>query len=253
MNIFSAKTKILSAEVNANFSELIAGWLSITGLTLTYSSADAPTYVVSTNIDMTGYISVGMRIKLTHGAAVKYFIVTAITFNSITLYGGTDYTLSATAITSVYFSPYKSPLGFPLDPTKWMVTVTDSSNRSQADPVNSTWYNLGSVTIVLPIGAWDLEYFVVGASYKATAATQEIFVTLSTANNTESDYNYTTHNQISASTYFQQGLTRRKPYIAAAKTTLYLNSATNNGGAGVTIYNRGDQKATYIRAVCAYL
>jgi len=234
-----------------------AGWIALG--TATYEGADDPTYTFSFASDMTGILSAGMRIKLTQATGgTKYCIITAVGAYSggktiITGYFGTDYNLENEAITSPYYSIQKAPFGFPLDPTKWMVTVTDTTLRSQADPVNSTWYNLGSVSISIPIGAWDLEYFVVAASYKATSATQELFCTLSSANNSESDYNYTTHIQISASTYFQQGLTRRKPYIATSKTTLYLNSATNSGGAGVTIYNRADQKPTYIRAVCAYL
>ena len=44
----------------------VDGWITATG-TWTFSSADAPTYVISVNNDQTAIIGVGMRIKLTHG------------------------------------------------------------------------------------------------------------------------------------------------------------------------------------------
>jgi hypothetical protein len=70
-----AETKTILAVTDLQ-TILSSGWIPADG-TWTFSSADAPTYVVSVNADMTGIISVGMKIKLTH-ATVKYFIVTAV-------------------------------------------------------------------------------------------------------------------------------------------------------------------------------
>jgi hypothetical protein len=138
------------------------GWTAGTG-TWSYSSADAPTFVISVNNDQTGIIGVGQRIKLTQTTA-KYFIVTAVGAYSggatlITVYGGTDYTLANAAISTPFWSNVKAPFGFPMSPAKWTVTVTDTSDRTQASPTINVWYNLGSVSISAPIGIWKTTPF----------------------------------------------------------------------------------------------
>ena len=123
------------------FNNLSQGWTKIkTGHNLTFSSADSPTFVVSTNVDLRGYLSVGMKLRLTHESVTKYFIITAITSSSITLYGGTDYTLSASAISNVFFSVHKSPYGFPLDPDKFRnyAQATTTSNYTLTSASNQT-------------------------------------------------------------------------------------------------------------------
>ena len=131
----SADINATNAQVNANtdaialkapISNVESGWLAILA-TLTYASADSPTFVVNTSTDLTSKISVGMKLKLTQ-STVKYFIVTAITSTTITLYGGTDYTLTSATITDVYFSSAKAPFGFPLNlykPTQVLIVTRD--------------------------------------------------------------------------------------------------------------------------------
>lgn len=135
------------------------GWISANE-TWTYASADDPTFTFTITGDKSAKYSAGMRIKLTQTTA-KYFIITKVavsTDTTITVYGGTDYDLANAAITSPYYSTQKAPHGFPLDPTKWTVTTTDTTLRSQASPTADTWYNLGSVTMSLPIGIWNSSY-----------------------------------------------------------------------------------------------
>lgn len=104
-------TPITAEDLNNIENRLENGWIPLTG-TFTYSSADSPTFVITTSVDLTGIVGLGMKIKLTQ-ATTKYFIVTAITNNSITMYGGTDYTLTNSAISNVYYSMLKAPFGFP--------------------------------------------------------------------------------------------------------------------------------------------
>ena len=151
----------------AEFDALSTGWQTGPG-TWTYSSADSPTFVLTTSVDLSSFIGVGARIKLTQ-TTEKFFIVTAISGTAITLYGGTDYTLTAAAITSAYFSIMKAPAGFPLNPTKWTVEATDTADRVQGSPTQNVWYNLGSFSTSVPIGCWKLEYYVALASDKTNA------------------------------------------------------------------------------------
>lgn len=111
----------ISAATNEISTAARSGWSTLlTTDKLTYKSASAPIYVCNTlNIsnvakDLRSYLSVGMKIKLTQDATVKYFFITAIDATSVTLYGGSNYTLTNTAITNVYYSVVQSPHGFPI-------------------------------------------------------------------------------------------------------------------------------------------
>jgi len=233
------------------------GWILATG-TWSYSSADAPTFIASVNADMTGVLSVGMRLKLTQTTA-KYFIITAVGAYSggvtlITLYGGTDYTLADEAITVPYYSMAKAPFGFPITPVKWSVVVEDASSRSQADPTNAQWYNITQLNISLPIGVWNFGYQATLQVADPTSGVYSVFSTLSTANNSESD------TALSAESYgYVLGnysiilvVSRQTVLSLDAKTAYYFNIKTVHTGVA-TIYVRGDLHKSTVRAVCAYL
>ena len=234
------------------------GWIAGTG-TWSYSSADAPTFVASVPDADAALMNVGDRWKITQTTA-KYFIVTAKGapsggFTPVTIYGGTDYTLANAAITSPYYSHVKSPLGFPLSPAKWTVTVTDTSTHTQATPTASTWYNLGSISISVPIGVWNVRYDAFISSDESGTDTNA-YVTLSTANNSESDAGNTMGVGITAVGASVVGIaeTVQKTILLSptTKTTYYLNERVNvltvNG-----IAILGAISSTIIKAVCAYL
>lgn len=224
-------------------------WQTISA-TLTYSSTDGHTFVVTTGaVDLTGTIPLGARIKLTHAAAIKFFIVTAIDATTITLYGGTDYTLAATAITLPNYSQAKAPVGFPLNPLKWQEEFSDGANQSQAAPVQNTWYNLGTSTLAVPIGAWSIEY---ECSLFYDTAGKEIEACLSTANNTKSDGQMNVR-VVGVTGNATTGVYRRKSYLFAVKTSLFLNARTQSAGAAGNLFFLGGDASTIIRATCAYL
>ena len=173
------------------------GWASADAMT--YASADSPTFTMTCSGDQTAKYSPGMRIKLTQ-TTVKYFIITAVSYGApnttITLYGGTDYTLANAAITSPYYSTAKAPGGFPLSPIKWTVEASDTTNRTTANPTANTWVNLhSSGGITIPIGVWRVSYQVSLYIYN-NAAQVNAWVTLSTANNTESDADMTANIEV---------------------------------------------------------
>lgn len=231
------------------------GWQSVTD-TWTYASADAPTFTITVPTGAASLYGVGMRIKLTQ-TTPKYFIITAVADTVLTVYGGTDYTLANAAISSIYVSLMKAPLGFPLDPTKWTVRVTNNADQTQSSPTINTWYNIGTTNsqIVLPIGAWNLSYIVNAYSTKAATTQSDIYVTLSTANNTESDTEFTCWSLIggaSATLQFVALCTRRKFLSVASKTTYYLNAKTGNSSM-LNIQFLGSSGKTILEAVCAYL
>jgi hypothetical protein len=233
-------------------------WTTATG-TWSYSSADAPTFVASVNADMTTTIYPGHRLSLTQ-TTEKFFIVTAVGAYSggntlITMYGGTDYTLTADAITTPKWSNVKVPSRFPMSPVKWTVSVTDATQRSQATPTSLTWYNIGGAAcqIVIPIGIWKVRYIVNVQTQGDTANGTNLRSTLSTANNSESDATMTGVFQIgngaANNIHFVFEKARVLPLVS--KTTYYLNGLTQYGGN--TLYFRNDESAMLLEAVSAYL
>lgn len=235
------------------------GW-NTDGNIWTFLSADAPSYVVSVNANVTGTIGVGMKTQLTHQSINKNFIVTAIGVTGSTsylnLYGGTDYTLNVTGtITNPKYSQAKSPFGFPMSPAKWSVTFTDTTQQTQANPTQNTWYNAGSLSVNIPIGVWKVTWKVaVGVSENSAAG--NCFGTLSTSNNTESNPNMTGFVTLSAtgataiamySCFFVSDI-----YALTVKTTHYFNIRTTIAGIQ-NIYFRNDIAGLLFTAECAYL
>lgn len=242
--------KLTSAGVESTVASS-DGWTS-TAVTLTYSSADAPTFVATTGSTLVALIGVGDRIKLTQTTA-KYFIVTAIDATTITLYGGTDYTLANAAISSVYFSHAKTPIGFPTSHSKWTVSVVDTSDHITNTPTNSAWYN--ATNISLPIGAWRTYYSTLIESYKTSSTYCDARATLSTANNSESDTELTSvfyYNGASGDSNVMITLYREKNIAVAAKTAYYLNYGVV-GNAHTTVKVNNTRTPSVLRAICSYL
>lgn len=225
------------------------GW-SPANATLTYASADSPTFVANTSVDLTSVISVGMKIKLTQ-TTVKYFIVTAITSTTITLYGGTDYALVNEGSVNVQFSSMKAPFGFPMNPDKWTVTATFNTDVPQTSAIANTWYNLNSALISVPIGSWIVDYIVIAQNGVGVSEDRYLNVTLSTSNNSQSNAAYSNQFAQPACTFSRFPFYKVFPYINTIKTTLYLNTMSNTNTNSLS--NLGTETPTIIKAVCAYL
>lgn len=229
------------------------------GETWTYASADDPTFTFTISGDKTNKYSAGMRIKLFQASTWRYFIITVVSYGApdttVTIYGGTDYDLADEAITYPAYSSHKAPVGFPLDPDKWTVEVTDTTERNQADPTADVWYNLSSVNITIPIGAWNVEYSVCYGGVKAAALNMFFQSTLSTANNSESDVDFTTYICFAGAAGNLQLRTtvfRRKILSLAAKTVYYLNTLSQFTTVD-TMSNYNNESKLIIRSICAYL
>jgi hypothetical protein len=227
----------------------VSGWIPVTE-TITYVSADVPIFVVGTSADMTGKISVGMKIKLTH-STTKYFIVVAISATQITLYGGTDYTLSAGAITNFYYSTWKTPLGFPMQQNKWTVVYTLAPTAVQNTPTDAVWYNVGSIQPVIPIGNWRVNVNVRGWSVRTYTSIAH-YVTLSTANNTAGAEPFISYAQTVDGgndakqhymNHFMSGIIDR-----TTKATYYVNASV----AGAS-YTSIALRSCYVEMICTYL
>ena len=222
----------------------------------TFSSADGSTGIITVPTDATLKYQPGMRIKLTQ-TTVKYFIITVVTATLLTVNGGTDYTLANAAISANFYSPMKAPFGFPLDPTKWTVITKNTADLTQASPVSGTWYNLGSLSIILPIGVWNVDY-VANAYFTIASGTQiKMGVALSTANNTSGDGELLSYAYMQAPTGALQmlvELAKFKVLAITTKTTYYLNESSGIASmANIYLIDSSNGTESYIKAVNAYL
>lgn len=229
------------------------GWTASTA-TWSYSSADSPTFVISINADMTTILCAGMRIKLTQ-TTTKYFIVTVVGSYSagatlVTVYGGTDYTLANAAITNPYYSGMKAPFGFNLSKSKWSVVLTDSTRRQQTAS-GTTVYNLGSLSIVAPIGRWIPKWLVYLETSHSPSGNLEISASLSTANNT---INAAMAIAVAgASTIAGSVISAEFPELNLAAKTTYYTTATDTWAASNVLYFLNDVVNMRIAFECAYL
>jgi len=253
--------------------DIFSGWIPA-GETWTYVSTDDPTGVIKINANVTSKYSEGMRLKMTNGGNTIYAIITKMGtyggdeagYTYITFLHEIDPTdskalhlMANSAITSSYYSTQKAPQGFPLSPSKWSVEVIDTSSRTQYNPTKDVWYNLGTTAcqITVPIGVWKLKYNVVPNPYNSAVVTKITqYVTLSTANDSESNPLLTIYAQTSGASSDRLAgnfLIGRDAFVdVAIKTTYYLNAKTDvSGQTNITFANH--LAPMTIRATCAYL
>ena len=197
--------------------------------------------------------------KLVNGT--KYAFVHSNTYSTdttVTLYTGTDYGIDDGTISLFSYSSMKSPTGFPLDPLKWGVYVTDTSSRLQASPVSGTVYNPGTVNVQIPvpIGLWRFGYEVNAYVNNDTATdTNNMSVSLSTANNSHSDVTMksTIRNSGASGSWNMVIPARRERSLSVSVKTLYYLVCSVDASSVENIGFRGDVGNTNLFAVSAYL
>jgi hypothetical protein len=180
------------------------------------------------------------------------FISANPTVNSLTLYHGTDYMLSNKVITNVFYSNIKLPFGFPLNPNKWSVLLKDITNITFSTPTDSVWYN--ALMLTVPIGQWEIECKHAVRMAKTTGALN-MFSTISTINNSETDYDLTSVCWANNVPVFYQTLYRNKKIQTNVKTNIYLNFRSTSAGLGLAeaIGVRGDYSPTILMVTSTYL
>ena len=191
----------------------------------------------------------------------KYALITAVApyaagVTPITIWGGTDYSLQNATISSPYYATVKSPFGFDTDQNKWKAELSNNVILSQASPTANTWYNIGSLSLPIPIGVWSIEYFAT-VNYNVTGANSAFDVksTLSTANNSASDSDFTSGITLfttASGQYTGSMMSKRKSMKILSKTTYYLNHVNTSTVAGA-INLSGSTSTTIIRATSTLL
>jgi hypothetical protein len=245
---------------NTNQTTAYLMWIPLA--TCSYTFSDAPTFQFLLPNDANLYLSLGSKIQLTQSATVKYFIVTAIGAYSgsttlITVYGGTDYTLTNNTITAASYSNMKSPLGFPLNPEKWTVLFMDTTTTwgTGGTTANAWYYLLNSVPaaagLLVPVGMWVISY-TIPMYIAATAGTATYALVTLTTSATELDKKYTTVVYNSSNANLATLTNGNHVITQTVKTWWYfmVSSLFSGCTALQAGYTRGSVE---IRALCAYL
>lgn len=223
-----------------------------------YSSWSSTTKigVITVPTDATTKYTPGMRIQITQTTGgTKYGIIHKVEATSLTVFFGTDYTLNNEAVSTPFFSSLKVPFGFPLNPDKWQIKFTDTSDRSQASPVQNTYYNLGTTKIDLGIGLWDVSGKVSAKIVRASSVSTGIEVALSTANNSASDAEMIgwAEQVGSGNTEHADTFNLRKTYNLTAAGSFYLNARNTYSSATSINFLGSTRSTTVLKAVSAYL
>jgi len=240
----------------------VGGWVGANE-TWTYSSVDDPTGILTVPTDATTKYSVGMRISFVNATNTIYGIITAVTATTMTFLHEIDPTdslaltlMANSAITAPKYSTQKAPFGFPLDPDKWTVefaTVAAIRHAVPGDAVADTWYNgVTPQTIDIPIGIWNVSYEAVIKFNHTAAEAMSVYVTLSTANNSETDTAFTDYYGNTNVAEVRQLFSRSGVMVLATKDAYYLNVMRADDDCNNIVFS-GDYATLWIRAICAYL
>lgn len=233
---------------NAFNNQVAFGWYK-TGLnpTFTFVSYDSDTLtgVVNSNLDLTSYLSVGMKVKFTQNSAIKYAFITAISTTQLTLFLGTDYTINNSAISNTYFSMLKSPYGFPTNPNKWSLFKLITNDYIFTDTASATFISFKGINLSLPIGCWKLIFS--GTSYSdRVVINKNCLFTLSTTLTSETNTELTTR----LDTLVAGALNSMQFY---KESILSVDTLTTFNLLYVSPIVVGLLGYCYIKAVCEYL
>ncbi len=99
----------LAPDATSEISDVLkTGWVPADEI---WTYASATTINVSNGADLK--YSVGDKLRFKQGASFKYFYITEVGNSSLTITGGSDYSLVNAVISDNYYSKSLSPIGFP--------------------------------------------------------------------------------------------------------------------------------------------
>jgi hypothetical protein len=261
--IYSAK--VTQANIKATISQGLAG--SETSLISAYSFNNSITDLnttnannltangsaVATNADSPfGYQSDG-----TISSTLDYGIVTKVATTVATVQVPEGCTIPTTGgVTSVSYSTQKAPFGMPIERGRWTIQTLFLNNAEKTSAANGTWYN-PNFNISLPVGSWYQGYQGSGACINSAGA-PDLYFTLSTTTNSETDYEYTVrpiYTTVSTNATVVGFGSKYKNVTVSATTTYYWNIKCSTAGSPTLqiLGGAGGNGSAILAAECAYL
>lgn len=187
---FTNGTVAQAPQVNTNFNDIFGvleedaylakGWFLVDNASFEYHASNA--IKTTSDVDLTSILQAGDKITFEQATDGEYFaFVTKLNYDDtvanrtyVELFVYEQNAVEDEAITanSLAMSRSKNPWGFPLDEAGWSITTVNSTDYSQAVTSDTSWYNLGSISITVPAGAWLLTYAVPAAPRNSTSSTE---------------------------------------------------------------------------------
>lgn len=256
--IYSAK--VTQANIRATISQGLTG--SETSLISAYSFNNSLTDLNTGNANnLTAQLSAtatnadspfGGQADNTISSTLDYGIITKVATTTVTVLVAEGCTIPTTGgVDTASYSTQKAPYGMPVQRDKWrLTTLMRTTGVSQGSATDGTWYNIGSFQLTLPVGEWLANYQV---SPMITATTKSLgYITLSTANNSESNADWSVQFGRNASESFYWAPAYRQRNITASSQTTYYLNMKQVGGSTVTI-SITDVSPAILEAECAYV
>ncbi len=171
-------------------------------------------------------------------STLDYALVMAVDGTDVTVQVPEGCTIPTSGgISAVAYSTQSSPYGFVTDKGRWGVGTFAKADTFQASAVSGTWYSL-NLTISMPIGDWLMKWQ--GVAYASNSVVGPVvFITLSTANNSESDSRYTARSSHTAANNSIMTTATKEAYVSvSAATTYYTNAKTDTANTPtIGLYN----------------
>lgn len=239
-----------TSKLDAN---LQGGWFDPSGA-WSFSSYDSTHKTGVITVPSTDPSAIGQKVKFTNNSATQFGIITGSTSTTRTIYFGTDYSLTNSAITANFYSPHKAPSGFPLDTAKWTVRITSANDRA----ISGTSFATLTDAITVPIGSWRLSMKVSIWCDITSTSTRQGYVTLSSNASTETNPDITAAAQFqgsSAATALADGslaTTNDDVSVTTATTFTLMGKISATAGTAFSVFG-STVTPTVLKAVCAYL
>jgi len=259
-NTFSPNTRIRSASVNTNFTDIDTviqeGWTPAEEI-WTWTGYDGTRLQGSfsvAGVDVTAKYPIGCKIKFTQPTdGVKYAIIVKTNFSAgdttVTIFVDTSSDFDNEAITLPFFSTGKSPLDFPLGLGHWrLTTINTTGGLFITSPGAGTIHNVDNFQRAVGIGEWNVTFRVVVSS---NLAAKTIQAAVSDANNTFSNTNGVAGCHIITDNE-RTPLTATSRLTFTSDGTIYLNTKAVTAGIGF-MWNNNAEGPAWLEAVLAYV
>ena len=245
----------LVTAVNTVNSGVEGGWVPFREYdSLKFGNADGPSFYcpsweleLGSSKSLTDYLSVGMKVKMTQNGIVKYFFITAMSENGVTLYGGTNYIVEDTYMQSLYFSMVKSPFGFPMDPDVWTVLKTFPNEMVANTPNAWSWYEIG-MNNYIPIGSWKISTTYTLYGSVAVGGVVSYYTGLCVDNTNAPHISMLRFDNFLYGSAVTMCTTAIFNMLQRTNVKILIDTSAAQSGIRVLNYPRGE-----IRAICAYL
>jgi hypothetical protein len=137
----SKKSVNVTAGINATIdhynglrADMGVGWLD-PQITPTYNAVSGQVGTINVPTNATTLFEVGDKIRFKQGGAYLYFYVTAVTATTLSITGGSEYTLTNAGITDFYMSKWVSPVDWPLARN---ILITDADAATITFDINAS-------------------------------------------------------------------------------------------------------------------